>query len=102
MRIIIEIDGTGVSAVATQAPGVSSISPDLAAAPMASAIRTAPPEVLAAAAALGAEDAGPAPTEAAMMALPTAGLPLPVERPVTPEAGDIDAGGAPGVAPGAA
>src|SRR5512135_2164411 len=92
MRIIIEIDGgeMTVKTVPNQAPPASLTQARVTLPTQVGP--TAPPEVLWAAAALGAMDAGPAPTGGAPIA------PIPLTGESGPVAGphDMDAGAAPG------
>jgi hypothetical protein len=63
MRIIIEIEGAEVTAATIQANGTTVARARIPSASGARAALAPPPEVLEAAAALGFEDAGPAPAE---------------------------------------
>jgi hypothetical protein len=93
MRIIIEVEG-GEAEVSTQPAGRPSERGT-----RALGAATPPPEILAAAAAVGAQDAGPAPTEAPPgTGAPTIAIPSTTSR--APGAGPSDesAGAAPGSA----
>jgi hypothetical protein len=86
MRVVIEIHDGEVTAAMPQ--------PRIAAA--ATGLPTPPPEILAAAAAVGAMNAGPAPTEAMAPGTPVAPTPTVALPPAAGEAADLAAGAAPG------
>jgi hypothetical protein len=98
MRIIIEIDGA--EAAVTRLPHEAAV--QVQAAPTTRGGPTAPPAVLAAAAAVGAQDAGPAPTWVGAPGIPPGPMPpMAVTGPSAPIASpsDVPAGTAPGTPP---
>jgi hypothetical protein len=98
MRIIIEIDGA--EATVTRVPHEAAV--QVQAAPTTFGSPTAPPQVLAAAAAIGAQDAGPASTWVGAPGVPQGPMPpMAVTDPsaLTASPSDLSAGTAPGSSP---
>jgi hypothetical protein len=97
MRIIIQIDGVELTSETAKPQISTEVLPLVSAKPGAPGALTPPPEILEVAAALGADNAGPAPTLAEELGVPIASAP--------PSFGDIadegfdrmDAGMAPNV-----
>jgi len=99
MRIIIEIDGGSVVATTVHPDVASAALSAVPAAPTAPARPTAPPEVLTAAAALRASDAGPSPWEVAARGGPLVPTPWTGRGALAAEPGDTPAGPAPAAPP---